>query len=294
MNISYRLANLIAAGRPAIGFWINLGDAALADLAGVAGYDWVMIDTEHNPFVESDVQAMVYAAAASDVSCVVRVRANREDHVKWVLDCGASGVIIPGIRDVEDARNAVQIAKYHPLGARGFGPNRASNYFTRGDEYTSGANGRVMLICQIELASAVEQVELIAQVEGIDALWIGPTDLAQSLGRMGQPKHPDVVAAADRVIECARRYGKPWGMPTSAVEDFEHYTNRGGTLMVLGSDTGLLRAIASDRVRGARDAIARRDSASAPTTADGQETGDIPRAVAAAGGRDGLTMRDKR
>jgi 4-hydroxy-2-oxoheptanedioate aldolase len=255
MDISYRLANLVAARRAAIGFWINLGDAALAQLAGVAGYDWVMVDTEHNPFGESDVQAIVYAAAASDVSCVVRVRSNREDHVKWVLDCGASGVIIPGIRDVDDAQRAVQNAKYHPLGARGFGPNRASAFFTRADEYTSAANARVMLVCQIELASAVDHVEQIAQIEGIDALWIGPTDLAQSLGRMNQPKHPDVVAAVDRVIACANRYGKPWGLPTSAVEDFEHYTSRGGTLMVLGSDTGLLRAVATERVAKARLAL---------------------------------------
>jgi 4-hydroxy-2-oxoheptanedioate aldolase len=284
MNISYRLANLIAARRPAIGFWINLGDAALADLAGVAGYDWVMVDTEHNPFVESSVQAMVYAAAASDVSCVVRVRANREDHVKWVLDCGASGVIIPGIRDVDDARRAVQIAKYHPLGARGFGPNRASAYFTRGEEYTSGANDRVLLVCQIELASAVEQVEQIAQVEGIDALWIGPTDLAQSLGRMGQPKHPDVVAAMDRVIECANRQRKPWGAPTSAVEDLEQYAARGGTVMVLGSDTGLLRAVASDRVRAARAAL------SAPATP--RSTGNGERVPA--GQVEGVAMEPER
>jgi len=256
MNISYRLANLVSARRPAIGFWINLGDASLAQLAGVSGYDWVMVDTEHNPFDESDVQAMVYAAAASDVSCVVRVRSNREDHVKWVLDCGAAGVIIPGIRDAEDARRAVQNAKYHPLGTRGFGPNRASAFFTRAEEYTSTANARVLLVCQIELASAVDHVEEIAQIEGIDALWIGPTDLAQSLGRMSQPKHPDVVAAVDRVIACANRYGKPWGLPTSAVEDFEHFTGRGGTLMVLGSDTGLLRAITSERVRAAREMLA--------------------------------------
>lgn len=267
MNISYRLTNLVAARRPAIGFWINLGDAALADLAGVSGYDWVMVDTEHNPFDESDVQAMVYAAAASDVSCVVRVRSNREDHVKWVLDCGAAGVIIPSIRDVDDARKAIQIAKYHPLGTRGYGPNRASAFFTRSDEYTAGANKRILLICQVELASAVEHIEEIAQIPGIDGLWIGPTDLAQSLGRIGQPKHPDVVAAVDRIIEVANRHGRPWGLPTSAVEDFEHYTSRGGTLMVLGSDTGLLRAIATERVSKARDKLQHDTDAGRPNAA---------------------------
>jgi 2-keto-3-deoxy-L-rhamnonate aldolase RhmA len=272
MNISYRLTNLLTAGRPAIGFWINLGDAALADLAGVVGYDWIMVDTEHNPFTESDVQAMIYAASASDVSCVVRVRSNSEDHVKWVLDCGAAGVIIPGIRDADDARNAVQIAKYHPLGTRGFGPNRASAFFTRSDEYTAGANERVLLICQIELASAVEHIDEIAQIRGIDGLWIGPTDLAQSLGRICQPKHPEVVAAIDRVIGALNRYARPWGLPTSNAEDFARYVARGGTLMVLGSDTGLLRAVATERIGKARETL--------------QQTMDAPRSIAPTGASD--------
>jgi 2-keto-3-deoxy-L-rhamnonate aldolase RhmA len=255
MKISYRLAELIASGQPGIGFWINLGDPGLAQLASVAGYDWVLVDMEHNPFTETQVQGMIYAASASDVSCIVRVRANVEHDVKWILDSGASGIVIPGIRDSKEAREAVRISKYHPLGMRGYGPNRATGFWTHTDQYHARANNGVMLICQVELASAVEDIEAICRVEGVDGLWIGPTDLAQSLGHLGDPRHPDVKAAIDKVIAAANKSKRPWGIPTGTAEDFEQYVKRGGTLMVLGSDTGLLKAVATERVKSARSAM---------------------------------------
>jgi 2-keto-3-deoxy-L-rhamnonate aldolase RhmA len=249
---SNRLARLIRERRPAVGMWINLSDPGVAQIAALAGYDWVMIDTEHNPFTESQVQGLLHALGGFDVTAIVRVRANREEHVKWILDTGAGGVVIPSIRDTADARQAVEISKYFPLGRRGYGPNRASHFWTRGKEYTANANQETLLICQIELASAVAEVDQICQVPGIDGVWIGPTDLAQSLGHLGDAQHPEVQAAIERVIESANRHGLPWGIPTANVQDYETYVQRAGVLMTLGSDSRLLWSGASEMVSKAR------------------------------------------
>ncbi len=226
--------------KPACGTWINLTDPAVAELAGIAGFDWVMIDSEHNPVTEEQIQGLLYACAPFDMTAVVRVRSNAEDHVKWVLDAGAGGVLIPSLRDAADARHAVSIAKYHPLGRRGFGPNRASGFGSR-PEYASSANENVVLIGQVELKSAVEEVDAIAQTEGLDGIWIGPADLAQSLGHPGELDHPEVRSAIGQVIEAANRHGMPWGIPTVRPEDFERYVGLGGLIMTLGSDTRVLR-----------------------------------------------------
>lgn len=248
MPISNRLARVVREKRPAIGLWINLTDPGVAQIAALAGYDWVMIDTEHNPFTESQVQGLLQALGGFDVTPIVRVRANREEHVKWVLDTGAGGVVVPTILDAADASKAVSIAKYHPVGNRGYGPNRASDFWTRGKEYTARANEDILLITQIELASAVAEVDAICQIPGIDGLWIGPADLAQSLGHLGNPQHPEVVLAIDEIIESANRHNKPWGIPTGSVPDYQKYIKRGAVLMTLGSDSRLLLNSATDMV----------------------------------------------
>lgn len=241
MRFSNRLARLIHERQPGIGLWINLSDPAIAELAGIAGYDWVMIDTEHNPMTEAQVQALLYACSGFDMTPVVRVRFNSEEQVKWVLDAGAGGVVIPSMHDAADARHAVEITKYHPLGRRGFGPNHATGFGSRSVEYLRTANSDVLLIGQVELASAVAEIDAIAQIDGLDAIWIGPADLAQSLGHPGQLGHPDVRNAISQVIESAHRHHKPWGIPTATPDDFENYVRRGGIVMMLGSDTRVLR-----------------------------------------------------
>ena len=237
--------------------WVNLCDPGVGQIAALAGHDWIMIDTEHNALTEAQVQGIIHAVSAFDVTTVVRVRANREEHVKWVLDVGAGGVVIPGVLDAADARKAVHIAKYHPLGLRGYGPNRASGFWTEGEQYNATANEDILLICQIELASAVAEIDEICQIAGIDGVWIGPTDLAQSMGHLGNPGHPEVKAAIDTIIETANRHGKPWGIPTGLVADYQRYVERGAVLMLLGSDTRILKSGAGELVTGARELLDR-------------------------------------
>ena len=252
MNISNRLATLIRERKPAVGMWINFSDPGLAQIAAVSGYDWILIDTEHNPLTEDQVQGLILAVSGTDVQTIVRVRANREEHIKWLLDCGAGGVVIPSIKDAEDARRAVEFTKYAPLGRRGYGPNRASGFFTRDKDYVSRANDDILLICQIELASAVEEVDEICQIPGVDAVWIGPTDLAQSMGHLGNPKHPDVQAAIRKIIDTANKHDKPWGRPSGIIEDYRKCVELGGVVMILGSDSRLLRIRATELVKEAK------------------------------------------
>ncbi|MSO21735.1 MAG: hypothetical protein EXQ58_00470 [Acidobacteria bacterium] len=252
MPLSNRLARLIRGGHPALGMWINLVDPGVAQIAALAGYDWVMIDTEHNPFTESQVQGMLHSLREFDVTPVVRVRGNREECVKWILDAGAGGIVIPALKNAADAYAAVQISKYFPLGERGYGPNRASDFWTRGKQYTETANQDIIVIGQIELASAVAEAKAICEIPGLDGIWIGPTDLAQSLGHLGDPNHPDVQSAIETIIDTATRQAKPWGIPTGSVEDYERYVKRGGQLMTLGSDSRMLLSSGSDFVRKAR------------------------------------------
>ena len=249
---SPRLAQLVGSKKPACGFWINLADPAIAEIAAIAGFDWIMIDTEHNPLTESEVQAMLYALGRYPTAGVVRIRSNREEHVKWVLDAGASGVIVPSLRDAADAREAVKICKYHPLGQRGFGPNRASGFWSNAD-YVRTANERILLVGQVELVSAVNDIDQICGTAGLDAIWIGPGDLAQSLGHPGQADHPEVSAVIDSVIAVANARRMPWGIPTASTADYKRYVARGAVLLTLGSDTRLLRNGTANLIASLRD-----------------------------------------
>lgn len=240
-----------------MGMWINLCDPGVAQLAAVAGYDWVMIDMEHNPLTEGQVQGLLHAISGEEVTTVVRARANRQEHVSWILDAGAGGVLMPGIVDAADARKAVQICKYHPLGMRGYGPNRATGFWTNVVEYNARANEDILLICQIELASAVAEIEEICQISGIDGLFIGPTDLAQSMGHLADPAHADVQAAIDRIIDTCNRHGKCWGIPAATIDEYQRYVERLAVLVLLGSDTGMIKAGAAALAAGAREVLDR-------------------------------------
>lgn len=237
-----RLFKLLAEKKPAVGCWITLAEPSIAIILAKAGYDWVMVDTEHNPFTETQVQGIIHALRDTDVTPVVRVRSNEPGHIKWVLDAGAGGVIVPMIENAEDAQRAVEAVKYQPLGNRGYGPMRATDFWLHHKEYNRRANKEIPLICQIERVGAVDDIDRIAQMQGVDAVWIGPGDLAHSLGHMGDIKHPDVEAVVSRIIDAAEKHGKPWGIPVGTAEDLVRYVKRGGLVMTLGSDSSLLNS----------------------------------------------------
>ena len=235
-----RLAKLLSEKKPAVGAWLTLADPSIAIILAHAGFDWVMVDNEHNPFTETQVQGFIHALRGTDVSCIVRVRGNDPSHIKWVLDAGADGIIVPWLENAGDARRAVDAAKYHPLGKRGYGALRATDFWEHKQEYDNHANQQVLLICQIERISAVKDIDEIAQMPGIDALWIGPTDLAQSMGLVAEPNHPEVKDCIARIMAAANKHGKAWGIPVGSVAEFMWYVEQGGTLMTVGSSSSML------------------------------------------------------
>jgi len=245
-----RLAQLLAEKKPSLGCWISLSDPCIAIILAHAGYDWVMVDTEHNPFTETQVQGIIHALRDSDVTPIVRVRGNDPAHIKWVLDSGAGGIIVPMLESAEDAHRAVEAAKYHPLGKRGCGPLRATDFWVHVKEYNACANEEILLICQIESSGAASDIDKIVQMPGIDGIWIGPDDLAHSMGHRGDVNHPDVQASIKNVIKAATKYGKPWGIPVRAVEDLTRYVKQGALLMTLGSDSFLLGSSATKLAEG--------------------------------------------
>ena len=134
----------------------------------------------------------------------------------------------------------------HPLGKRGYGPLRATDFWEDKQEYDIHANQRVLLICQIERSSAVDCIDEIAQMPGIDGLWIGPADLAQSVGHLGQADHPDVQDCIARTIAAANQHNKDWGIPVGSVEDLMRYVKQGGTLMTITSSSRIMMNVSKE------------------------------------------------
>jgi 2-keto-3-deoxy-L-rhamnonate aldolase RhmA len=234
-----------------LGTMVTLGDVAVAEIMAELGFDWLFIDAEHGPFDTRDLLGIL-RAVDQKTSCVVRVSAAEEARIKSVLDLGAAGVIVPMVNTVDQAANVVRWARYAPAGSRGVGLARAHGYGLRFKDYVESANERVAVIVQAEHWHAVDQIEAIVQVEGVDAVQLGPYDLAASMGKMGQVDSPDVVAAIDHVIKTCLAANVPVGWFSVAVDAARPYIDRGCTLLTTGVDTTLLAGAARQVLKSLR------------------------------------------
>jgi 4-hydroxy-2-oxoheptanedioate aldolase len=255
-----RLKQLWRDGKPALGVWVSTGDPYVVESLGRAGFDWVLIDMQHGMGIDvRRAVACLQALSGTEAVALVRLPWNQPEYFQWVLDAGAQGVLVPLVNAPEDARRAVQACRYPPLGNRSFGPNRARLY---DPDYFERANDEVVLLVQVETREAVEQAEAIARVEGVDALYIGPADLAIS---MGLPPGLDVqdpahVAACRRVLEAARAAGKAAGIHCAGPEEVVRRFQEGWVFCPAGSDIGFVNAGARravEVVRGTRPAEGR-------------------------------------
>lgn len=229
----------VRSGERLLGTMLTLPSPAVAEILAGAGFDWLFIDAEHGPLETADIAA-VLQAAGRDSACVVRVPAAAEVPIKKVLDLGADGVIAPQVNTAEQAAEVVRFARYAPEGARGVGLGRAHGYGYRFAEHLASANDAIAVIVQAEHVRAVENIQAIVAVEGVDAVLLGPYDLSASLGRIGQVEHPDVVAALDHVVETCMAAGMPLGFFGVSAEAVQPYVRRGVTLIVAGVDAMLL------------------------------------------------------
>ena len=246
----------LLAGQPLLGSWLQVPFAASAEILARVGFDWLAVDAEHGLMDLRDLAALLAACEARDVAGFVRLPAADDIWIRRALDAGAAGLIVPMVNSAEIARHAVAWAKYPPRGKRGFGFSRANGYGADFDAYVRRANRDICVIAQIEHVDGVREVEAILDVDGIDGALIGPYDLSGSMGLVGQPSHPKVLAAARHVLKACRERGKAPGFhvvsadPKSALP----YLRQGYRFVALGMDTLFLRSGADAVLRSARAA----------------------------------------
>ncbi|AOX45267.1 aldolase/citrate lyase family protein [Microbacterium sp. BH-3-3-3] len=234
-------AALTASDRPLAGMWLCTGNPVVAEVAAGSGLDWLLIDMEHSATSIEQVLVQLQVVAAYPITPVVRVPANDVVTIKRVLDVGAQNLIVPMVSSADEARAAVAATRYPPQGVRGVGSALArSARWNRIDGYLAEAAEHVSLTVQIETTAGVAAAAEIAAVEGVDAVFVGPSDLSASLGLLGQQSHPDVVAAVHAVFAAARDAGTPVGVNAFDPAVAEAYLDAGADFVAVGADVALL------------------------------------------------------
>jgi 2-dehydro-3-deoxyglucarate aldolase len=220
----------LRAGKRLIGCWASLAAPITAEILGLAGFDWILLDGEHSP----------------------------NDMTKRLLDIGFHNFLLPYIETADQARNAVASTRYPPKGIRGVSIAHRSNMYGTVQGYFPDINDNITVLLQIETRSGLEAVDEIAAVDGVDGLFVGPSDLAAAFGHLGNPNHPDVQDAIRHIFTRARAAGKAAGILTGVEADARRYLDWGATFVAVGSDLGLFRAASEALCNRFKDA--RRDS----------------------------------
>src|SRR3712207_1436556 len=205
----------LAQGRQQIGLWCSLPGSYAAEAVAGSGFDWLLLDTEHSPGDVLSVLPQLQAVAPYDVSPVVRPANNDTVLIKRFLDIGAQTLLIPYVQSQEEARAAVAAMRYPPEGVRGVSGLTRATRFGRVPDYGKIAHSELCLLVQLETRTALDHLEEIASVDGVDGVFIGPADLAASFGLVGEPSHPKVKVAVEDAILRLRATGKPAGILTS-------------------------------------------------------------------------------
>jgi len=250
-----RLRSLIESGQPAIGSWISSTDLYAVEMTADLGFDWLLIDTEHAPLSRDNLRSILTAMRGSASTPVVRLSSNTLDHFQTALDLGAQGIVVPMVNTPSDAEQAIRFCRYPPLGIRGFAPIRASRYLENLNEYISTANSVISLIVQIETPEAASNIEQILTTEGIDGIYIGPSDMASFMGLPAQITHPKVAEVIDGVIARALSHSIPFGLPTWSEEECLTFLRKGARLLTVGSDLHYLSTAAKKRLAGVRQLV---------------------------------------
>ena len=238
---------------PLLGTIVSLPSPSVAEILAESGFDWLFLDGEHGALETGDLLGILQAVSGR-IPCVVRVPVAEETPIKKVLDLGAAGIIAPQVNTAEHAARVVRYARYQPLGERGVGIARAHGYGFRFEEYVQSANDSVSVVVQAEHIEAVGNIDSIVQVDGVDAVLLGPYDLSASLGKMGQVHDPVVTGAIDRVTAACDQAGMPLGYFGVTADAVRQYMSRGYSLLVAAADTVFLGAAARDMITELREA----------------------------------------
>ena len=230
----------LLAGDASVGCFLGLGSPTVAELIAQAGFDWLMIETEHNAVDWQDVQHMLMAVSGTNAVPMVRLPSADPTHVQRALDIGASGIMVPMIRSAEEARSVVAATRYPPHGRRGFGGLRASAYTFRNAEYFQSSGDQILVVLIIETKEAFDNIDAIAAEPGVDVLMIGTFDLYLSLGLdpFRQPL-PEGEIAVQRILEAGRKFNRAIGGAYGSVADFRQRREQGFRMLAF-SDYSLL------------------------------------------------------
>jgi 4-hydroxy-2-oxoheptanedioate aldolase len=234
------LKRSLRAGRAQIGLWSSLSSHISVEVLAGSGFDWLLLDTEHSPNDLPMLHTQLMAMVGGSASAIVRPAWNDPVLIKRILDLGAQSLLIPMVQDAEEARRAVAATRYPPHGIRGMGTIIRANHFGRVKDYLARVNDELCVIVQIETQKALGNLAAIAAVEGVDCLFIGPSDLSADMGYLGQSGHPVVKAAIDAAIGQIRGAGKVAGILTGVEADAQHWLELGALFVGVGSDVGIL------------------------------------------------------
>ena len=230
----------IKAGRQQIGLWVSMTSPYSAELVAGSGFDWLLIDTEHSPNDIGSVLAQLQAVAPYPGSAIVRPAWNDTVLIKRFLDIGAQTLLLPYVQTEQEARSAVAAMRYPPRGVRGMGGTVRATRFGRVADYALRAEEELCLLVQVETRQALENLEGIANVEGIDGVFIGPADLSASLGHPGNAGHPEAQAAIEDAILRIKACGKAPGILTSDEKQARRYMELGSLFTAVGVDVMIL------------------------------------------------------
>jgi 4-hydroxy-2-oxoheptanedioate aldolase len=240
----------IQAGQLQIGLWSSLSSHVSVEVIAGSGFDWLLLDTEHSPNELPMVHSQLQAAVGGTAHPVVRPPWNDTVVIKRFLDIGVQSFLVPYVQNEAEARAAVAATRYPPKGVRGVATASRASRFGRVKDYFAKAEEELCVIVQLESRQALSNLEAIAAVEGVDGLFIGPSDLAADFGRLGNPGHPEVQAAIEDAVRRIQACGKAAGFLTGDEQQARRYIELGCTVAAVGADIGLL-------ARGAEQLAAR-------------------------------------
>jgi len=230
----------LAAGKLQIDLWSILCSSIAAEIISDSGFDWILLDTEHSPNEIPALVGQLQAMQASKTTPIIRPAWNDAVLAKRALDIGAQTLLFPYVQNAEEARAAVASTRYPPQGIRGVSVAARASRYGRTPGYLSKANAEICVLVQAETRAALSELEAIAEIEGVDGVFIGPSDLAASLGHLGNPQHPEVQAAIKDAVTRLKKVGKPAGMLTGNEEEARRYIDWGYQFVAVGADVGLL------------------------------------------------------
>ena len=240
-------------GETVLGMFINLGSPMAAELSGNAGFDYLLIDMEHGLTTETTLVGMLQATAATPATAVVRVEEGTRLRVGRALDFGAPALMVPQVKSADEAARVASFVRYPPTGVRGIAlPTRGAGYGAIAHADVATAHEDITLMIQIEGRSALDQAAEIAAIDGVDVLFVGPTDLTHALGTPGDVASPAYRNAIERVGKAADAHGKAAGVLLWNLDQLDQYRDVGYTVISLGSDGGYIAAGARAAVQGFR------------------------------------------